>query len=126
MILLLDDEERLRSDFLYYQEDRGDKNLNSHRLIEAAATGDTKRAMWCIAHKGSPTWADVNDRNRTALHASTAGGYKATTFFLLVNGGHAVIRQADAEGQSPLLLARERRDPDILQLFVECERGDYL
>jgi Ankyrin repeats (3 copies) len=95
-------------------------------LIQAAANGDVTKAMWCVAHKGSSTWVNAKDRNRTALHAATAGGYKDTTVFLLINGGHAAIRQVDADGQSPLSIARERRDPDILRLFVECERGDYL
>ena len=82
--------------------------------------------MWCIAHKGSCLWRDPESHGRTALHASTLGGHKDCTFFLLVNGGHAAIRVPDEHGETPMDIARARRDPVILQLFVESERVDYI
>lgn len=112
--------------YAFVDEDRGAKEVNSKRLCEAAGAGDVGRAMWCIAHKGSPSWADPEQENRTALHASTIGGHLDCTLFLLLNGGHAVIRVPDRNGQTCYDIARRLGDKSILQLFLEWERGDFL
>jgi hypothetical protein len=112
--------------YAFVGEDRGDKDTNSRRLMEAAARGDTAQAMWCIAHKGSPTWRDIQGGMRTPLHATADGGHRNTALYLLVNGGSHALHLQDARHETPYEIARKKGDMPLLQVFLECEKGDYL
>ena len=93
-------------------------------LATAARYNDVQGLMRAYTRRGSPTWRDVNNRSRSALHVATLAGNVDAVAFLLLNGGDP--HQLDDDDATPLSLASTSDSAvQVASLILESEQGEF-
>ena len=64
------------------------------RLHAAAAAGDVRGVLWCVAHKADIDWRSPAPEGRTALHQAAAGGHLTVCEALLQNNANPKLLDA--------------------------------
>lgn len=95
----------------------------SRTLSEAAASGDARQVLWCIAHKADVNWKQADFHNgKTALHRACAGGHIHCVALLVQNGAN--LFATDNTSQTALDLTCIENHDEIAKLLTEKQHAE--
>lgn len=94
-------------------------------LIDAAARGNLARVQEVLEGGAAPVNFVHPNRSRTALHAAAVGNHAAVVDYLL-QAAHASPYARDQFGNTPLALACDRGNVDIVKSLLKSARHGIL